>query len=59
MKFFSHIPKEEITITDEQGEEIKPENIENKNYIIYNEKNKKESIKFNPYDYCLSKIHPF
>ena len=58
MIFFELIPKEEIIITDDQGNEIKsPENIENKNYIIYNKKNQKESTTFNPYDYCLNKIY--
>ena len=47
----------EIIIVNEKGEKIKEtKDIENKLYDIYNAKNLKEKIKFNPFDYILSEI---
>ena len=55
--FFLRIPKEEYSIIDEQGNEIKDEkDIKNKNYKIINKKNENESIEFNPYNFILSEI---
>ena len=47
----------EVIITDEKGNFINNEkDIMNKNYFIYNVKNKEKKIEFNPYDYILTKF---
>ena len=49
--------RNEIIIVDENEKEVKTaKDITNKNYTVYNAKNIKEKIKFNPYDYILSKF---
>ena len=58
-EFFNKMSKirDEIIIIDEQGKEIKmTKDINNKIYTIINKKNNNEKIKFNPYDYILSKF---
>ena len=58
-KFFESMNKirNEIIIVDENEKEVtKDKDITNKNYIVYNAKNRKEKIEFNPYDYILSKF---
>ena len=52
-----HNIKNEILIVDENRREIKDEkDISNKIYIVFNMRNKKEKVEFNPYDYNLSKF---
>ena len=49
--------RNEIIIVDENEKEVKTaKDITNKNCTVYNAKNIKEKIKFNPYDYILSKF---
>ena len=49
--------RNEIIIVDENEKEVKNDkDITNKNYTVYNAKNRKEKIEFNPYDYILSKF---
>ena len=58
-KFFESMNKirNEIIIVDENEKEVtKDKDITNKNYIVYNAKNRKEKIEFNPYDYILTKF---
>ena len=55
--FFNSLPKNEIVIEDENKKSIeKSEDIKNKKYTIYNKRNMKEYIMFNPYDYIVSNI---
>lgn len=45
----------EVIVVDEKGNPINDEkDIMNKNYVIYDAKNKKKKIEFNPYDYNLT-----
>ena len=59
LNFFESIQniRNEIIIVDENEKEVKDEkDISNKIYTIFNKRNRREKVEFNPYDYNLSKF---